>query len=639
MLITSQAKALTTLHPNINITVIDNTIVTDDTREGPELPRFNMLIPIVVDRGMTNTMEIYYPNEPNRYILAHGKPDIVKYGVGPNIIHQVMLSGAEIGVYTINLRDEDVATKPNMVVSLKYRIERNVPYTDATGNPYYLTHDLDGNRVLTFDPGIDNTPVQRDVLHVKFVTSYVENCKKWTDIHAAMNNMVSDVEDEDGYLTLPWFAVMYRGSGSYGNNVYFSMIPRLSDSDDSIYWAINMFDGTSSYKTDSLISMDTNAGAKYGANYYIENVFNQEFSTLRFMTSEAADDIVSLFKTHMYTLEDVLNGNEPSIPFQRINPFDLEEFGIVMDAGTLDTTHVKAFQLQGGIDGELDRDVLFEKFYNGQIKGAENIKSLLTYRFSYIPDLNYNEPTKAAIVKFVESRCRTTTATLMLGGYESFQSAATQRRSDYYWDMPNIRLLPKCQSPMMYDTYTRKHRQFPASYFDALALIDHIKKNTVPYFPFAGANARWSGYVEDTMMYPSEDPEFIDMLTKARINTVMRDNREGGYISDQLMNINFESDQVEFSNTLIISDMIYDLVHLIHLNHFTFNEASDIEKLQEQVSNYINTRYRAYSASLGIKVYRPGTTGRNGKTRVVEATVDLKDIARFAQIKLILNDE
>ena len=635
MLVTSRANSLTTLHPNINIALIDETVIKDDTQKNPDLPRFNMLIPIVVDRGLTNTMEIFYPNEPNRFILNHGKPDILKYGIGPNLIHSILGSGADIGVYTVNLRGDD-ATMANLIVSLKYRIEEAVPYTDASGNPYYISYDDMGNRVLTFDPGIDNQPVVRDVLHVKYVSSFVEECKSWVDVHTAMNNMATDMEDEDGYLTLPWFSVMNIGSGSYGNDVYFSMHPRVSDSDDCIYYSIHMFDGMSASKTDSMISMDMNAGAKYGANYYIEYVFNNTYSTLRFMSSDVSDTITNLFKSHLYTLDDILNGTDPTTTFQQIDPFSIEEFGIVMDNGSIDVTDVKAFQLRGGENGEMDRDALFEKFFNGEI--IPDIKSPLRYRMSYIPDLQYNDQTKHKIVEFVEARNHTTTASLMVGGLESFQSAITHRRSDYYGNMPSIRLIAKCQSPMMYDPYVRKMRQFPASYYDTIALVESIRRHGNPYEPFAGANVRWTGYIEDTMKYPEEDPEFIDNMTKARVNCVMKDDQDGAYVSDQLMNVNFESDQIEFNNSILVSDMIYDLVQIIHRNHFTFNESSHITSLKEQVQDYINTRYRPYSASLDVDVYRPGTVGRAGKTRVVEATIDLKDIARFAQIKVRLVD-
>lgn len=634
MLIATSGKALTTIHPNIVINIDDRTIIRDDTRNAPDLPRFNMLIPTVLPRGMTNTMEIYYPKEPNRYILAHGEPNPAKYGIGPSLIHYILNSNSGIGVYTINLRGED-ATMANMIVAMKYRIDTDVPYTDDEGNPYYLAEDENGNRILTLEIGIDRIPVVRDVMHVKFVTSYVENCKSWTDVHSAMLNMTSDAEDEFGYKTLPWFAVMYKGATSYGNDVYWQMTPRSSEADGNVYYSIQLFDGNQTVKTNSLISFDSNAGARYGEDYYIESGFNNTFQTLRFMTSESKDDIVDLFSKHLYTLDDIINGSDPSIAFSRVDPFAINEFGIQLDDDSLDISRAKAFQLQGGEDGEMDRDKLFEDFFSHKI--IPDLKSVLRYRFSYVPDIGYNETTKNLLVKFVEDRSRMTTSSIMLGSYESFISAAMQRRGDYYGDMPNIRILAKCQSPMRFDSWCRKTMRFPASYYDTIALVDHVERHAgVPYYPFAGAYARWKDFLDDTMVYPNETFEEIDELARARVNFVMRDKDDGAYISDQLTNINFESDQLEFNNILIISDMLYDLVDILHKNHFSFNENAEVATLREIVADEINTRYAQYSASLMVDVYREGNVGRAKSTNIVEATVDLKDINRFAKINLIL---
>lgn len=620
------------LHPNIVINLEDQTIIKDDSKKNPELPDFNMLIPICVPRGITNTLEIFYPGEPGRFIITHGEPNAVKNGFGPNMIHDVLNSGAKIGVYTINLRGKD-ATKANIIVSLKYKVEKDVPYTDEEGNQYYIEVDEFNNKKITTDPGIDNEEVKRDVLHIKFVPSYVENCHEWTDIHTAMND-ASNVEDENGYFTLPWFGVMYRGSTSYGNTIYWSMTPRVSEADNNTYFGFNMFDGENMIRTNQLISMDPSAGNKYGADYYVEPIFNANFNTMRFMSSEVSDDVINVIKQYLYTVGDVVNGTEPSIKFSSINPFDVNTFGIVMDAGTIDIKETKAFMLAGGTDGEIDRDKLFEEFFKCEI--VNDLKSPLRYRFSYIPDCLYNPATKRAIAELVEARVRMTNTTLMVGSFNTFESAATERRAEFYKDNPNLRLIAKCQSPMRHDKFTRKTFRFPASYYDTIALAEHIRETGNPYTPFAGYRARWTDYVEDTMVYPSEDLESINEFSKARVNLVMKDSADGGYLSEQNMDINFESDQLEFSNSCLVADMIYDTVKMIHQNHFNLNEAEDVQALKENIDEFINGKYRIYAASLQIKVYREGTTGRSKNTNIVEIIVNLKDISKYAKVNLKL---
>lgn len=636
MFITQNNQGNSYLHPNTNITIQDNTVFVASGETNLELPKFNMLIPICVDRGITDTLEIFYPGQADKFLLVHGNPNPQKYGFGPNMIYDVLASGANVGIYTINLRSKD-ATKSNVILSMKYKIEKDVPYTDAEGNPYYIAIDESGNRILTTDPGImgENEAVVRDVMHVKFVTSYVEDCRDWTDVHEAMNN-ISDVEDENGYITLPWFSVMYRGSGKYGNNIYWGLSPRISEADKNTYFAFNMFDGSSSIVTDSLVSMDPSAGNRYGVDYYIETLFNSNFQTMRFMSSEVSDRILELFQNYLYTADDIINGNEPSIKFSTINPFNLNEFGIVIDDGSINIEDTKAIQLYGGSDGDIDRDSLYKAFFNSEV--ISDITSPLRYRFSYVPDIGYDAETKKVLLDFLGKRSRMTNATLMVGSNSTFESGIIEKQGEFYADMPYLRLISKAQSPMKTDQFTHKTIRFPASYYDTIALVEHIKRYGHPYNPFAGYNARWRGYIEDTMKYPPEDQTFVNKFSNARVNLIMKDSADGGYISEQNMNISFESDQLEFNNACLVADMIYDTVQLIHKNHFSLNEADDVQLLKETINEYINGTYSVYSASLSINVYRQGTIGRAKNTNVIEIIINLRDINKYAQVNLVLTN-
>ena len=159
---------------NMVVTIDDQTVINNAARAPrPELPKFNVLIPTVQDVGTTNVMEVFYPGEDAVYEAAHGKPNPLKYGFGPDIAMMILKKNAKVGVYHINLRGPS-ATMANTVLLLKYRVEEDVPYTDAEGNPYYK----DANGQLTLEP-TDATPVVRNVLHLKVVTTYVEDVKKW----------------------------------------------------------------------------------------------------------------------------------------------------------------------------------------------------------------------------------------------------------------------------------------------------------------------------------------------------------------------------------------------------------------------------------------------------------------------------
>lgn len=631
MLVLDQDKSYS--FSNMTVKITDNTVLRDDTTTTTqETPDFNVLIPIHVPVGTTNSLELYYPGEINRYLNAHGTPNCLKNGFGADAIYAALTSGAEVGVYTINLRGAS-ATFANAVVVMKYKVEKDVPYTDTTGAPYYY----DANGQLTTSP-TDNTPVVRDVLHAKFELQYVANCKKWVDLYKKMNSLVSTTPDESGYQSMPVFAVMYRGASTFGNNVYMNLVPKTAEYDGNTYYTATVFDGINSIESSRYMSMDVNSGKKYNDSYFIETQFNAEYPTLRMMTAESIQDLYDLINPYLYTLDEFIAGTQanPAKSFAAVDMFGANEFAFVTDEDSLDMQAANAVILHGGSDGTETPDELFKEFFGGKI--LEDISSVLRYRVTYIPDLGYDEDTKKEIVKLVKLRNRMTTARLMVGN-ETFESAIVDHQSNYYENMPNVSLIAKCQSPMMFNEFTRRTVTVPAGYFDLVAVLNHMYKWGNPFQPFAGALCRWTGFIEDTMNYPANDAQFLQSLYVSRINVVMKDSEAGAYLADQEMNTVLTSDQTELNNAFLISSMLYDLVALVHRQHFKFNEAEEVRIFNENVNDIINQKYAPYSASLDVEVYRSGTIGFAKSRNIIKVTVDLKDISKYTDVEIVLTDE
>ena len=141
------------------------------------------------------------------------------------------------------------------------------------------------------------------------------------------------------------------------------------------------------------------------------------------------------------------------------------------------------------------------------------------------------------------------------------------------------------------------------------------------------------------MTYPARTVETVNALYNSRINVVMKDNSSGAYLSEQEMSTLLESDQTELNNAFLISNMLYDLVQLVHYNHFKFNEAEEVRQFNESVNDLINNKYAQHSASLSCEVYRAGTVGRAKSKNMISVTIDLKDINKFTDVDLILIDE
>ena len=615
--------------------IIDQTAIDDATNEVErEVPDFNVLIPTVQAIGSTNKMELYWPDELSKYLRNHGNPNHIQYGWGPDYITAVLSRpGAKVGVYTVNLRGPS-ATIANVVVLMKYKVEEQVPYMDGSGNQYYK--DADGQ--LTTDY-VEGGEIVRDVLHVRFEKTHIAELKNWRGMHNFLRKSVSDREDDEGYRTLPYFGVMYQGAGAWANNTYFSLAPNVAEYDDNTYYTVRLFDGTVMQSTEPIYSFDREAGGKRDLSYFIETKFNEVFPTLRWMAAEDSDQIVALFNKYLYSVDDYLSDKmeNPTAKFASVDPFTVNTFGIVVDEGSLNSQLTNAFQLEGGYDGDETRDELFEMFYRGKIIG--DITNPLCYRIPYIPDIGYDQPSKDAIAWMISKRLRTTSASIMLGNVDSFQSAVIDHQANWTEDNPNIHQLTWRQSPMMYNEYTRRTVETPTGYFDLIAFLENAIKWGHPYHPVAGADCRYTGYIEDTLAFPEEEPAYMQSLTKARINVVMRDNRAGAYIADQLMNTRQFSDQTELNNAFLISAMVYDLIDLVHRNHFKFNEADQVRQFNDSVESKINKKYAEHSAMLTTTVTRVGTVGRARYTNKITVRVDFLDINRWTDIEMILVDE
>ena len=633
--------------PNVTIKITDNTVVQESTDVSAlPIPEYNVLIPTFQDIGPTNVIELFRPGYQDTYARVHGLPNALKYGFGPDFIYDIISMNAGVGVYTVNLRGPDAA-HANILVLMHYHVEEE-NYTDTSGRQYYIyngemttgyTVDDDNNEVQDPDVIADGVPVSRKVLHVKYDTTNLEGVSSWIDMSKKVAAYDTSANTEDSG-TIPMFGVLYRGASDFGNNAYFNMIPRTVEYDGNTYYSISAFDGQSTITTENQMSLDIRSGRMYGTSYFVETIFNNAFYNLRFVTYEGIDDIYDLYNKYLITQDEFVAAQTAGVEavaskdFAAIDPFTYNGFCISVDEGSIDVTKTDAFKLEGGSNGTLEANELYKRFFNGDMLDAN---SIIRYRINYVPDVGYTPEVKNAMIDYIKRRNHFTVGTIMIGG-DTFASAVKDHQAYYFENMPFIRQITKVQSPMMYNTFCRRTITYPSTYFDTMEWVNKILANGHPYQPFAGSSVRWRGYIEDTMVFPTENADFIQSLVKARINFVMKDAAEGAYMSDQLMNCVNVSDQIEFNNSILITGMLYDLLDLVHANHFKFNEEQEVKNFKTLVEEFINAKYTKFSASLTTDVYRMGTIGRAAQTNKILVTIDLKDINRYTNVELVLVD-
>ena len=633
--------------PNVVINFQDNTYWQDREDVVLPIPRFNVVIPIHVERGKVNTMVLYKTTQGDQFLRDFGTPNCVKNGFGPDLVYDILNASDEdnIGVWVCNVRDVS-ATAANIILMMKYRVETGVEVTNAAGEALYTTPsgEITTSPITTTESSagtvtVDNTRLVRDVLHVRYETQNVTNIAKWANAQEMMHQLYNTTTaDENGYYSIPLFMIVHSATSTYGNNCYFRFTPQISESDDKMYYGISLFDGANTYNTDPIFSFNIEGGATIGENYYIETNFNNQFGGLmRFVSSDYLADAMQMITDAMSA--EGLSYDDIDIFDPYTSDGEAASTGYVLDAGSMDVTTSKAFQLAGGSNGDPEKDdpdYLFEQFFAGNI--VKDIASVIRWRFNYIPDVGYNDATIAQIKNLCAKRTRMTVCTIMLGG-ETFDSAVSEHNTKHIDNMPTMRQICALQHAMMNNRFVRRTVEYPAGYLDTMAFIRRVVNVGNPYSGFAGYNARWTGFIDETMTFMPEDAELMNRLDKARINVLMKDASDGGYLSDQKMNTRLISDQTEFNNAMLIADMLYDLIDLIHRNSFNFNEPEDVELMQSLVSTTINTSYAPHAASLTTTVSKLGTTGKDKYTTRIVVTVNLKDINKYAIVDFILTDE
>ena len=668
------SRPTTALYDNMSVSLIDNTVVEEVTTSVEEVPpQVNFLIPVVMPSGATNTMELFRDGEDSLFERYHATPNSKKYGFGPDMIKLILESGTGAGVYTVNLRGK-TARLANLVCLMKWKIEKDVPYTQEidgqTVQMYYDPEASNPGATITTEE-IAGGEIVRDVLHVKFENVHFDDLTNWPSLYDKMSTLASTAttdendnvtysEDDDGYHTIPCFAVTYRGAGEFGNNVYFRLQPIYSEYDGNMYYKTHLWNGSRIISTDEGFSFDLDAGKAYNKDYYIETIFNNQFPTMRYVTSSENQDMVNIFKQFLFTPEGYLNNpDESDIPFRLIDPFNAclasevnsrvrnTLFAIQIDEGSIDSNLTNAFKLEGGFDGTETDDELYESLFRKEI--IEDITDPLRYRIVLIPDIGYNHDTQDAILNMVEptpsadeesqERQYFARAMLMAGDTTSFQTGIIDRNGRFSGNLPNLSLLFKYQSPMKFNALTSRTERFPASYIMLSMLLEHWRRNSSFLMPFAGYSTVSTSFIDETMPYPPNEKRTMDSFTAARINAFKKDWRTGVYMGDQMMCTEFRSDQTEFSVALLVSMILHDIAQIVHMNHMGFNEEADVQRLQKAIDTTILPYYSSVVTSLVATVSKAGNRGINRYKNRIDVHINPKDILRSTDVYLYLDEE
>lgn len=624
---------------NAVINIIDNTTVVAPVAVQRAKPRHNYLFPVSLSKGPTNEVIQFYPGDTASYVSTFGAPSYIKNGIASEMIHKILgMSASGIGVYVINLKDPTATKAYATLCATVVTTVDGKQKTNVGGELLYLTAD---GREVTESEG--NTPIMIDTVEVTFDARQASDesglitCKTENEIFSATEKIyTTSTVGKVTTTVFPLLSFYYAGNGTYGNNISLKFDSVKSEFKSTVYYRLTVQDGSDGSATAYSANLSFSHDAE---QFFVGNVINSIVPNISTIASNYIEDFFTLLRgtigSAAFKTTDIFNINA-TIEKTTGNSVEVKTGSASIDIGSHE-----AIKFKGGLDvaaGSTVKtfDELAVSFFDGEI--VQDITSLLRYRINQIVDIGYSATVKQAIANFCNNRIRSTNATLSIGSTTNFNSAIVDSNENYIGKSMNTRLLANCQSAMATSEYTKRLHVYPPTYFDTMAFIRAAIENGNPYAPFAGSRARWNNYKEGSIMYPAEDSMLFTELTTARLNVVKKDSNSGAFLIDQSMTTPNISDLTEYSNTLLLSDMIYDVVEMVHQNNWTFNEPEDVKAFKAKVDSDINELYSTHSASLAVEVYRVGNTGLEARTTAIEISVDFKDIGKFTRISFILND-
>lgn len=598
------------------ITIDDQTTYELNTVPAVEIKE-NILIAGTFQKGRTNQLMQFLPGEYQKFIEELGAPNYYKYGIGPNIALDALDNNLNMGVLAINLRPAD-ATYANAMLIAKYKVLPDVQKTNESGDPLFLTPGGVETIVAT-----GNTPIVRDVLEIKFSTMSSTLVTSKLKMITELEVPYSDTVDASGYKTMPLFAFYYVGSGDFGDNLNLRMVDRESPYNGEIMYDVELFNGiTQSYVNG--VSLFPDAEIFGGETIFIENIMKTN-PHINVISSPRLDEFLAIVSQY---------SDNPKL----LNLFDIEDaYAIKTATGSLDVTAPLAIRLANGTDGNLSNlPTVYKDFFDSKI--VPDLDSIIRYRIDLIPDLEYGDDVKTAILNLLKRRSNTT-QTIMLLGDATFESAIAERETTYRInDDSNTLFIAACQKPAIHDRYTKRTLRLPAIYYSTKAYIDAYKRNQNSFLAFAGASARWTGFDPDSLMCPSNTVAMDKLFDDSRINVVKMDSEPGAYIASQSTNTVKLSDRTEFNNMRVMAHIIYKIANLVHKNSYKFNDMEDIAKFEEKIQLDIYPEFKPYVSGLKAVVYKKGLTGEDKNTNLINIKVNFKDLAKATETTITITD-
>lgn len=546
----------------------------------------------------------------------------------------------------------------------------------------YAHYRVVENEVANPDNGDTTTSKKMQVMFTA-ENSDLDDLDKLAESAPAAADINAKVGDD--WTTMRFISAAYVGRGKCGNN-YSIRISNNSRSDKTSGYKnyyINVFSGNQSINekrvtlypeayngADSLFIEDVMNTYYYTEKDVIKvdvnpevlttlySVYQREVEPGTVLTEEEFDPIIGIDKY----LEKAKNSSKLYEATQDIAIKDFEVIGDI-NLHTVQFNTSLGIKLNGGSDGAFDintdpeirRKAINERFieaFNGEID--RNILSKYRIPLDYALDANFDTSVKLALAHFTETRKQDFRTyfdlnTNLTSLEDPVSDSQTYEGDINTWTMSIDGYYGKIKDPI-----TKRVVKVTSTYALAAALPIHWNNSGGKHIPYAGSNyAVINAFLPNTA-YPvydnNIDQQILDKLVDAHVNYLAIDPKQNIIRATQTTRYSGEdtenpfvggSDYVvsnlsEENNALIVLDIKKDVEKLITMYSYNFNETSEINTFNRDMSNLTSKYAAAQVRSITAEFSRTEEEAELGVLHLYIA-IQNKPLIKYLQVDIDVN--
>lgn len=569
-------------HPYIKTVIYDNSA---PVLEVPEVEDGVKFLSVIQSSKGQDGVFLKFRNTED-FIEEYGTPNYKLHG--QPIYNAYAALKSRVGcVYCMRVMPND-ALIANIIMLIKYKVDNS----DENNPQMIIKHEL-----ISF-PGLNNK----------------------NDFNLVIDEFDSDIEDEEGFKTIPLLGFQALGRGVYGNSLRIRMTNIVNKSKTVTYKTYKLevleMDKTLSVKETFQAALYEDAITR-NQSFFYEDIVNDDESGSKkinmYVNDLAVEKLYELYVKEVNPSTNISVGHFDPLFGVHSNQTPIK--GLVVDntdEGFIAIDRLEGVALENGTDGsltieedmtdelELIHQEVIDQMYIDAFSGVTNsvIGSKRRMPVRFILDAGYSDNVKRAMVALALKRYD---AHLHLdAGYISTRTELLYWGQDMY-DIDDRIISKNCQYWQIRDPFSGKRIPVTHTYLLASLLPNHIY-NIGDHVPVVGEKyAKLTGAIKNTLapIIDGDDLDFKDDLYDLRINYIEAIDEQTFVRATQQTSLQDETDCSEEHNVYMLLNMKRIVERKMQSLLYNFAEPADRIRFADDAENAL----RAYKEKVrGFKI-------------------------------------